>query len=320
MDLLTTCTHHSELQVITAPLLISTIHRLPLHPLSLFLPLWNFNNRSLATASNNGDSSVSRAHVVTVRRICRNWALIDCQLNYSAISSQPPLQSSTQLNSVTHQPTTSLHFTQLNCSSQSQSYVTTDGQSASLSWNKAPIWGLRPDLYYCQTVAVLLMWGALSDERTGLSFAWVTVSSNKSVVSMYILHVIKCMYIQHIQGVCQSRLSTADHALSLVAWTAQLNCLQITPRRGPHWKHRSSSVVRVFTEPLFRNGLHYPVVLLLQACMLRALLNNGRCIQNHRLETVLYATLSNFVACSLSWHAILNNIKMDLREIWWRLD
>jgi hypothetical protein len=33
--------------------------------------------------------------------------------------------------------------------SQSQSYVTTDGLSASLSWNKAPIWGLRPDLYYC---------------------------------------------------------------------------------------------------------------------------------------------------------------------------
>jgi hypothetical protein len=48
---------------------------------------------------------------------------------------------------------------------QSQSYVTTDGQSASLSWNKAPIWGLRPDLYYCLTVAGLLTWGALSDER-----------------------------------------------------------------------------------------------------------------------------------------------------------
>jgi hypothetical protein len=44
-------------------------------------------------------------------------------------------------------------------------------QSASLSWNKAPIWGLRPDLYYCQTVARLLIWGALSDERTSLSFA-----------------------------------------------------------------------------------------------------------------------------------------------------
>jgi hypothetical protein len=44
-------------------------------------------------------------------------------------------------------------------------------QSASLSWNRAPIWGLRPDLYYCQTVAGLLMWGALSDERTGLLLA-----------------------------------------------------------------------------------------------------------------------------------------------------
>jgi hypothetical protein len=50
------------------------------------------------------------------------------------------------------------------------SYVTTDGQSASLSWNKAPIWGLRPDFYYRRTVAGLLMWGALSDVRTGLSF------------------------------------------------------------------------------------------------------------------------------------------------------
>jgi hypothetical protein len=80
----------------------------------------------------------------------------------------------------------SVHITpNAGASSQSQSYVITGGQSASLSWNEAPIWGLRPDLYYCQTVAGLLMWGALSDDRTGLSFARVTVSSNKSVVSMY---------------------------------------------------------------------------------------------------------------------------------------
>jgi hypothetical protein len=45
-----------------------------------------------------------------------------------------------------------------------------DSQSASLSLNKAPIWGLQPDLYYCHTVAGLLTWGSLSDERTGLSF------------------------------------------------------------------------------------------------------------------------------------------------------
>jgi hypothetical protein len=53
---------------------------------------------------------------------------------------------------------------------ESEFYVMTDGQSVSLSWNKAPIWGLRPDFYYCQTVAGLLLWGALCDERTGLSF------------------------------------------------------------------------------------------------------------------------------------------------------
>jgi hypothetical protein len=58
--------------------------------------------------------------------------------------------------------------------SQSQSYITTDGQAASLSWNKAPIWGLWPDLYYCLTITVLFLWDALSDESTGLSFVYAT--------------------------------------------------------------------------------------------------------------------------------------------------
>jgi hypothetical protein len=51
-----------------------------------------------------------------------------------------------------------------------ESYVMTDGQSASVSWNKVPVWGLWPDFYYCQTVGGLLMWGILFDERAGLSF------------------------------------------------------------------------------------------------------------------------------------------------------
>jgi hypothetical protein len=58
----------------------------------------------------------------------------------------------------------------------SEFYVKTDGQSASLSWNKAPICGLRPDFNYAQTVAFLLMWGALSDERTCLSLSQETAS------------------------------------------------------------------------------------------------------------------------------------------------
>jgi hypothetical protein len=68
--------------------------------------------------------------------------------------------------------------------SQSQSYVTTSGQSASLAWNKALIWGLRPDFLYFQTIAGLLIWGALSDERSGLSFTMYNIQY------IYILHVI----------------------------------------------------------------------------------------------------------------------------------
>jgi cytochrome b subunit of formate dehydrogenase len=62
-----------------------------------------------------------------------------------------------------------------------------------------------PDLYYYLTATGLLMWDALFDERTGLSFARVTVSSTNislfSVCTIYILHAIKrmykCMYVQY---------------------------------------------------------------------------------------------------------------------------
>jgi hypothetical protein len=63
----------------------------------------------------------------------------------------------------------------LNQSNRVESYVTTDGQSASLSWYQAPIWGLWPDFYYCWTLAGLLIWDALSDERTGLSITIAAV-------------------------------------------------------------------------------------------------------------------------------------------------
>jgi hypothetical protein len=59
--------------------------------------------------------------------------------------------------------------------SGSESYVTTDGQSASLSRYKEPIWVSRPDFYYRQTAVSFLMLGALSDERTSLSFTIAAV-------------------------------------------------------------------------------------------------------------------------------------------------
>jgi hypothetical protein len=36
----------------------------------------------------------------------------------------------------------------------------------------SPIWSSWPDIYYCLTVTVLFLWGARSDERTGLSFVY----------------------------------------------------------------------------------------------------------------------------------------------------
>jgi hypothetical protein len=89
--------NHSELQVITVLLLISTIHRSSQHTLSHFPACYVFNRRFLAATSNSGDSPASRAHDVAVRRISRNWTIISCQLNYSAISSEPLLLSLTQL-------------------------------------------------------------------------------------------------------------------------------------------------------------------------------------------------------------------------------
>jgi hypothetical protein len=71
LDLLTTCTHHSELQVITALSVISTLYT-SLHAKSS-LACSVSNSRSLATASNIIDSPAFRAHVVTVCRTSRNW-------------------------------------------------------------------------------------------------------------------------------------------------------------------------------------------------------------------------------------------------------
>jgi hypothetical protein len=61
MDLLTTYTQHSELQVITAVSLISTPYKSPQHPLSLFPACCVFISHSLVAGSDSGDSSVSRS-------------------------------------------------------------------------------------------------------------------------------------------------------------------------------------------------------------------------------------------------------------------
>jgi hypothetical protein len=103
---------------------------------------------------------------------------IDTSLRLQSIITAHILNSfwTTSVWRISHYSWTDLYSSRIEC----ESYVTTDSQSASLSWNKAPIWGLRPDFYYRQTVAGLLIWGALSHERTGLSFTIAAGPSQRS--------------------------------------------------------------------------------------------------------------------------------------------
>jgi hypothetical protein len=105
----------------------------------------------------------------------------------------------------------------------------TDGQSASLSSNKVPIWGLRPDLYYCQTVIGLLISGALSDERTGLLFARVTVSS-----------IVYCQYVQlTFYMLLNVNYSEQRRVVAYCRQPASTVTLGIEPRWDP-WPYISS--------------------------------------------------------------------------------
>jgi hypothetical protein len=81
-----------------------------------------------------------------------------------------------------------------NPTSQSQSHIAIDAQSVSQSvLVSIPIWDPWPDIYYCLTVTVLLLWGALSDERTGLSFVRVIVCISKSFVRIFTFYMLNML-------------------------------------------------------------------------------------------------------------------------------
>jgi hypothetical protein len=100
--LLTTCTRHSELQVIIALSLISTLYKSPQRPLSLFPACCVFISCFLATASNSGDSSGSRAQVLSSQPSvqCSIELFFTARLstlNSNIVPSQFSMQSSTEL-------------------------------------------------------------------------------------------------------------------------------------------------------------------------------------------------------------------------------
>jgi hypothetical protein len=71
MDLLTTYTHHSELQVDIALLLISTL-QITTVPAKSFPACYVFISRPMATASNSRDSSALRTQVLFLQPPVQN--------------------------------------------------------------------------------------------------------------------------------------------------------------------------------------------------------------------------------------------------------
>ena len=71
-------------------------------------------------------------------------------------------------------------------------------------------------------VNVLSMWGALSYERSGLSFVGQSVLVSPlsvfTFLNTFVTHIYFSIFVQYIQGLCQSRLGTADYALFLVVF------------------------------------------------------------------------------------------------------
>jgi hypothetical protein len=115
-----------------------------------------------------------------------------------------------------------LDFINLNCSKSKSHY---NWRSVSQSVYQ----GIEPNLllvtrYYFLSegcflkVIVLSLWGALSDERSGLSFVILSLVIYQYLHKAFTLHFFysSTIYIQYIQSFIQSRPSTADYALLVI--------------------------------------------------------------------------------------------------------
>jgi hypothetical protein len=101
--------------------------------------------------------------------------------------------------------------------SLSLSHIATDGQSVCLSWCRAPS-GAHHQILVTVWQLQFCPWGAPSLTRGGVCLLLESVSSNKSIFSMYSYIHFTCFtwydtHIQYIQGLCQFGLSTVIYIL-----------------------------------------------------------------------------------------------------------
>jgi hypothetical protein len=140
-----------------------------------------FTSRLLATDLNTEISTSGHYEVFLLFRLQSLWSL--GTKHFSGLT--PPaydwLVTALELEQSLHSLVCTLHcalvshshsYSQSKSSqSKSKSKLCYDRRSVGQSFLvQAPIWGLRPDIYYYKTVAGLVMWGVLSGERKGLPF------------------------------------------------------------------------------------------------------------------------------------------------------
>jgi hypothetical protein len=141
--------------------------------------------------------------------------------------------------------------------------------TASLSWNKAPIWGFRPYFYYCQTLAGLLLWSALTRGQVCrlqlllvLASAVILESESRGTrepyftVSDWRLPFCRLLRLSGLRW----RYSTPPPHRNLhsLYWLLSNELFFIITLHGPNRKHRFRQYPYcfVFTDPLFENGFY----------------------------------------------------------------
>jgi hypothetical protein len=138
----------------------------------------------------------------------------------------------------------------------------TDGQSASLSWNKAPTWGPIPNFYYCQTVAGLLTRGRVCRLQLLLAFASAVILGSESQGTYNHILLLHSRFPQ--PGWPDPRIYIPQEQVGPVI--PQELCLLLhienVVRHGPNRKHRVHQLYccvcicyrgNVFTERMPRN-------------------------------------------------------------------
>jgi hypothetical protein len=107
-------------------------------------------------------------------------------------------------------------------SSQSQSYIVTDCQSFRTSWCGAPYGAHDQIIIMCDSYRLVLV-GALSDERMGLSFVYDAGSWQRSLYWVWVSSKSKLYYDRRSAG--QSVLEQSTHlGLATRSWLLSDSC------------------------------------------------------------------------------------------------